>query len=63
MDKAELISSIVIIITGIILRLISHYEHKDTSKKVAEIYILMNGELQKKLEQARQDGRDEVKLK
>lgn len=47
-------------------RLISHLEHKKTEKSVKktdadimEIKLYMNGELAKKLEQARQEGRDE----
>lgn len=58
-SNSEIISSLVIIISGVILRIISHYEHKKTSKQVGEIYSLMNGELQTKLEKVRQEGRDE----
>lgn len=50
----------------LISRLISHFEHKKTEKKVKktdmdimEIKLYINGELAKKLEQARQEGRDE----
>lgn len=49
-----------------ISRLISHFEHKRTEKKVKktdadvmELKFYMNGELQKKLEQAREEGRQE----
>lgn len=47
-------------------RLLSHFEHKRTEKKVKktdadvmELKFYMNGELQKKLEQAREEGRQE----
>lgn len=59
MSNSEIISSLVIIISGVILRIISHYEHKKTEKQVNEIYSLMNGEFEKKLEKARKEGRDE----
>lgn len=54
-------------------RLLSHFEHKRTEKRVRkteegvkktdadvmELKFYMNGELQKKLEQAREEGRQE----
>lgn len=47
-------------------RFISHLEHKKTEKKVKktdvdvmEIKLFMNGELQRKLDEAREEGRQE----
>lgn len=49
-----------------ISRMISHFEHKKTEKKVKktdadvmEIKLFMNGELAKKLQEAREQGRQE----
>jgi len=54
----------------LISRLISHFEHKRTEKKVKktdldvmEIKLFMNGELQKKLDEAREEGRQEERSK
>lgn len=49
-----------------ISRLVSHFEHKKTEKRVRktdedvmEIKLFMNGEMQKKLDDAREEGREE----
>lgn len=38
-------------------RLWSRKEHKSTTKKVNDIYFLINGDLQKRLKKAREEGR------
>lgn len=54
-----------IVIGGIIFanRLWSAWEHKSTKKDVTEIKIMFNGEMDKKLEQAREEGRQEERKK
>lgn len=41
-------------------RYLSSKEHRKTTKAVNDIYIIVNGGLQKKLEEAHQRGRDEM---
>lgn len=50
-----------IVIAGAILagRLWSMFEHKKTGKEVNQIRIYFNGEMEKKLEEAREEGRRE----
>ena len=45
------------------LRLWSAWEHKKTSAKVNRIEISLNGELEKRLEEAREQGRQEERSK
>ena len=63
----------VALITAVLVlggRIWSMFEHRQTGKAVAktdkdimQIKIYINGELHRKLEEARQEGRDEEKLK
>lgn len=41
-------------------RWLSSREHKQTEKQITEIHLILNGELQKKIEQAREEGRQEI---
>lgn len=51
-----------VILGGLVVigRVMSHFEHKETKKSVTEIKVYINGELEKKLEQAREEGRQEI---
>lgn len=57
---AELQTTLEIIGAGILLRLWSMYEHRKSGRQVNEIHSILNGELEKKLEQAREEGRQEI---
>lgn len=41
-------------------RWLSNKEHRKTEKKVNDIYTIVNGGLQKKLDEAREEGRQEI---
>lgn len=63
----EIIDLIFFPIAVFIARLWSRWEHRkakhmmeQSSKDITEIKIYINGELEKKLEQAREEGRQEV---
>lgn len=55
----------IIILGGWVLinRIWSHYEHRKGREDIREIKIYMNGELQRKLEQARDSAVEEYKEK
>lgn len=40
--------------------IMSHFEHKKTSTDVKEIKFYINGNLEKKLEEAKEEGRQEI---
>ncbi len=48
-----------IILSVLLSRLWSMWEHRKTGKQVQNIYYLMNGELTKKLAEAREEGKQE----
>lgn len=65
MDK-ELQEALIIIVFVAISRYMSHREHtkskrdgKERGEKLDNIYLMMNGEFQKKIEQARKEGFEE----
>lgn len=41
-------------------RWLSNKEHRKTERKVNDIYIIVNGGHQKKLEEAKEEGRQEI---
>lgn len=41
-------------------RILSHFEHKKSNKDVNEIKFYINGDLQKRLDEAREQGRQEI---
>lgn len=58
-DIIEAVVAIILIVRGVM----SHREHRKTGKDVSEIKVYFNGELQKKIEQAREEGRQEERDK
>ena len=60
----EFISTGIISLVVIASRVISHFEHKRTGKDIMEIKISINGELERRVSEAnekgRQEGRDEI---
>lgn len=60
----EFWKSLAVIIPAILgSRWLSHIEHKKTGRDISEIKISLNGELEKRLEQAREQGRQEERNK
>lgn len=49
--KDAVVGAIVVIVIAI-SRILSHFEHKKTNKKVGDIYIKLNGELEQKIKTA-----------
>lgn len=59
--SAVIVPSIVAFLSVLLSRLWSMWEHKKTGQQVNKIYMIMNGELEKKLAEAREEGRNESK--
>lgn len=60
MREAAEIAIAVIIIVG---RVMSHFEHKKTGKTVNDIKVFINGQREKDIEKAREEGRQEERNK
>lgn len=54
-----------IILGGLIVigRVLSHFEHKKTGKQITEIKISINGEIERRMNEAREQGRQEERNK
>lgn len=54
-----------LIVTGVVAvsRILSHFEHKKTEKTASEIKIYINGEMEKKIAEAKEQGREEERNK
>lgn len=55
---SEFWSAATTIVIVIIARIMSHYEHKKTGKELTEIRLTINGELEKKIKEAFNKGKE-----
>lgn len=58
-DLIEAIAGVILIGRGVM----SHFEHRQTGKDVREIKFYINGNVDKRIEEAREEGRQEERDK